>query len=120
MSGSLHSYEIMLNTPNIISLVDELSERITGSGLTSDERESLSKDLSTLQSKGTITYDPKNASYAHLMLTLTPPGSESVNIEFHESEQKYALALTTGVNVISFSTEKTENDVRNTVIGMSQ
>ncbi len=49
MSGALHGYEVMLDTPSIVSLVDTLSTRLTGSGLTDDDKKALAEDLSALQ-----------------------------------------------------------------------
>lgn len=119
MSGSLHMYEVMLDTPSITTLIDTLSERITGSGLTSDERESLSKTLSSLQSSGVIGFDPKNASTISLQLSLTPPDSDTVQLSLKSDDKSSTFTVMTGMNSIAFSTEKTD-DGRNTVLSMNQ
>jgi hypothetical protein len=119
MSGSLHMYEVMLDTPSITTLVDTLSERITGSGLTTDEREALSKTLSSIQSSGVIGFDPKDASVITLQLSLTPPDSETLQLSLNNDKKSSTFTVMTGVNSISFSTEKTD-DGRNTVLNMNQ
>lgn len=44
-------YEVMLDVPETVSLLSAVSERLTGSGYTDAEKESLTKELSTLSTQ---------------------------------------------------------------------
>ncbi len=87
MSGTYQTYAVILNTTGIISLVDALSERVTGSGLSADSRAALSKELSSFQNSGTISYDPKNPKYLALDLMLTPPQGDAIHLNLLQSKE---------------------------------
>lgn len=106
MSGSIHSYEVMLHSPNIVSLVDELSLRLTGSGLPDDAKKEISENLASLQGTGVVSYEPKNPKYFDIVLHLTPAQGESTQIAFHQDEKHFALTATTGVNAFTLNSEE--------------
>ena len=93
MSGSFHAYAVMLNAPNIVSLVDALSTRLTGSGLALDERESFSKELSSLASSGMVLYDPKNPKYVSLSINIVAKEGGEAQIILHEDKDHFSLSI---------------------------
>lgn len=113
MTGSLHAYSIMLNSPNIVSLADALSTRLSGSGLTPDGRESLSKELSSLSSSGTVLYDPKNPKYLSLELNILAKEGGTIHVSLAEDKDLFSLMLSTGINSFTFSSLLSENGDRN-------
>lgn len=101
MSGSYHVYAVRLDATAIVALVDTLSERITGSGMSPDARASLSKELSTLESSGTIAYDQKQPKYLALDMTLTPKSGEAIHLKLLQSEKESSLLIATGKNELA-------------------
>ena len=109
MSGSFHAYTVMLNAPNIVSLVDALSTRLTGSGLAADERESFSKELSSLASSGMVLYDPKNPKYISLSMNLVAKEGGEAQIILHEDRGQFSLSISSWVSAFSLSSDTSEN-----------
>lgn len=120
MSGSIQSYEVMLNTPNIVSLADTVTTRLTGSGMDDESKKTLSEDLASLQGTGVVSYDPKNPKYFDMQLAITTKKGESTRIALHQDIDAFSLITTTGVNALSILTEKTKTGDRNLTVSMSQ
>ena len=109
MSGSYHSYSVVLNTTGIVSLIDTLSERVTGSGMTPESRAALSKELSSFQNSGTVSYDPRNPKYFALDLTLIPTKGDSVHLNLLQSEKGSAVLVSIGKNELAFRTDNSRD-----------
>lgn len=120
MTGSYHAYAVMLNTPNIVSLTDALSTRLTGSGLTPDGRESLSTELSTLTATGTVLYDPKNPKYISLSMNLVTQENAEGTLILHEDLGHFTLSLSSGMSAFSLSSDTSENGDQNVNISLSK
>lgn len=120
MSGTIQSYEVMINTPNIVSLVDVFSNRLTGSGMTDEEKKTLSEDLASLQGTGVVSYNPKNPKYFDMQLAVTAKQGESTKIALHQDIDAFSLVATTGVNAVSISSEKSPTGDKNLTLSMSQ
>lgn len=120
MSGAIQSYEVTINTPNVVSLVDAFTLRLTGSGMSDNEKKSLSENLASVQGTGTVSYDPKNPKYFDMQLAVVAQQGESTRIAMHQDVDAFSLITTTGVNALSIITEKTKTGDRNLTLSMSQ
>lgn len=120
MSGSIQSYEVMLNVQNIVSLTDTITIRLTGSGMTDEDKKEFSENLASLQGTGVVSYDPKNPKYFDMQLAITAKQGNSTKITLHQENDAFSLATTTGVNAFSIATEKSKTGDRNLTISMSQ
>lgn len=80
MSGSLHAYAITLDRENIVNLVDTVSKRITGSGLLTEEKTTLTENLGKFEGSGTLSFDPDDAARMELSFRLVPVGADPIDI----------------------------------------
>jgi hypothetical protein len=113
MSGSLHMYSIDLDKVAVIELIAEVTEDLTNSGMTAEDRTTFQNALDQLTLTGTLGFDPKNARTAALYINLSESGSEVGILDIQTSESKTQIRLTStaeGSEVV-FGLEK--NGTRN-------
>lgn len=78
MSGSLHVFAVDLDRNAVLGLAANLTQDLTGSGMSESQKQTIQNGLEGLSFSGTLAFDPKDAKIAAMHLLVSESGSAEV------------------------------------------
>ncbi len=107
MSGSEQSYEVALDRENIVRLVSDFGQRITGSGMASEAKDEFMKELQNMDLTGVLSFDPQDPSVSRFVGKMSLSGStDSTDVVFRTSKMGIQFSMKNVRQSLAVSFEK--------------
>lgn len=112
MVENLHVFAIDLNRSAVLNLATNLTQDLTGSGISESQKQNIQKWLEGLSFSGTLAFDPKDAQVAEMHLTVSESGSAEVgtiDVVTNKTQTQIRMSSAATRSGISFTVGKEGN-----------